>query len=117
MVEAGREVHIGAKSTSDNPNKDGGVNFNAFKRQNREKTKSIEPKVPHRENHGDQDKWETETRDSHFPPNETDFQAEMDENYSRLGSYHASHFQRNPLNEKGHVMTGFFKFLGCCGER
>ena len=66
--------------------------------------------------HDNLDRYETDTRDGHLPADMTDFQDDMDENYQRTGNYRADHFNKNRF-DKNRNMNGFFKFLGCCGER
>lgn len=104
------------KSTSETHTKNG-EDLAQVKMKGKEKnrTHTLSPKNKYKEE--DEDAWETETKDGFFPEGQTDYQEDMDENYFKGGAYHANHFNHHRLSEKGHVMTGFFKFMGCCGER
>jgi len=61
-----------------------------------------------------QENSERETTLDFFPPENV---GELGDSNSRIGSYHPSQYNKSILESKGHVMTGFLKFLGCCSER
>lgn len=103
----------GARSTSDNLNK---PDLSGFKKSAKGRNQTLSPKE--RDNkHYDFDAVETATKDSFFDNKHTDYQEDMDENYTRNGSFRASFLNRGKLQEKTHGMSGFFKFLGCCDGR
>lgn len=61
---------------------------------------------------------DAETVENFFQPGETDYQDDMDEHYSTVGSFHANHLSKMREGKTGQSgMIGVLKFFNCCGDR
>lgn len=61
---------------------------------------------------------DAETVENFFDPGETDYQDDMDEHYSTVGSFQANHFSKMREGKTGPSgMIGVLKFFNCCGDR